>query len=74
MKQITIIYDGEGVKLATDGALVAEVVIILNEALERVCFELDKPVEQALTIAYSMQDKGELFNELEEAKNGQNEC
>lgn len=68
MKKVTIIYDGEDVRLATDGASVAEIVIILNEALERLCFDLDKPVEQALTIAYSMQDKGELFNELEEEK------
>lgn len=63
MKRITIIYDGEEIKLVTDGALAAEIVIILNTALEKFCFDIGKPVEQAIAIAYSMQDKGELWEE-----------
>lgn len=63
MKQITITYDVEDKKITVDNALAAEVIIMLNEALEEFCFELGKPVEQVLAIAYSMQEKGELWEE-----------
>lgn len=63
MKRITITYDDEDKKITVDNALAAEVVIMLNEALEKFCFDIGKPVEQAIAIAYSMQDKGELWEE-----------
>lgn len=66
MKQITITCDGEAKKLYTENVKSAEAIIMLYEALEAVCYNREQPIEQALTIAYSMQDKGELFNELEE--------
>lgn len=62
-------YDGEDIKMNMNSGCYAEAVIILNETLINVCASLDKPVEQALTIAYSMQEKGELFEELEEENN-----
>lgn len=65
MRKLTIFFDCDTVKINMNNACYAEAVIILNEALINVCESLDKPVEQALTIAYSLLDKGELFEELE---------
>lgn len=69
MRKVTILYDGENINIKMNSGCCAEALIILNETLITLCDSLDKPVEQALTIAYSMQDKGELFEELEEENN-----
>ena len=65
MRKLTIFFVFVFVKINMNNACQAETVIILNEALINLCESLDKPVEQALTIAYSLLDKGELFEELE---------
>lgn len=63
MTQITITYDGEDKKMTIDNAVPAEVIIMLNDALKDFCSKLEMPSEQAITIAYSMQEKGELWEE-----------
>lgn len=66
MREITITYDGKDKEMKMVNLLNLEAVIMLNEALEHVCFELDMPFEQAVSIAYTKQEQGQLFKEEEE--------
>lgn len=64
-KEIVITYEGSKADMHTEGANAGEMVIMLTEALQATCDAMGVPYEQAITIAYAMKEKGELWEGVE---------
>ena len=64
-REIIITYEGSKADMRTKGANTGEMVIMLTEALQATCDAMGVPYEQAITIAYAMEEKGELWEGVE---------
>lgn len=68
MRKITITYDGENLKINTGEFDSAEVIVLLHETLKAFCESLSMDSDLALACAYTLLQRGELFQEFKEEK------
>ena len=64
-REIVITYEGSKADMQTEGANAGDMIIMLTEALRATCDAMGVPYERAMTIAYAMEEKGELWKEVE---------
>lgn len=66
--KLTITYDGEKLKFNTGEADSAEVIVLLHETSKAFCESLSMDHDLALASAYTLLQRGELFQDLKEEK------